>query len=200
MAYDKQKLLQFRETILKNADFEIIEIKNKIANYEKVELENAKNKKLDEIFEFMQNNARAIRLKFKQKLSKESLKLRNEIIIFRSEMVEAFKKACKNALQNFAQTPNYESYLIESIKNSCENLNLEQATLKLKRADLNLKSKILTVASFNSIEADDSIEVGGFKIILKNQNLLIDKTLINLLQNEMKNFNKNCELNLNIDL
>ena len=200
MAYDKQKLLQFRETILKNADFEIIEIKNKIANYEKVELENAKNKKLDEIFEFMQNNARAIRLKFKQKLSKESLKLRNEIIIFRSEMVEAFKKACKNALQNFAQTPNYESYLIESIKNSCENLNLEQATLKLKRADLNLKSKILTVASFNSIEADDSIEVGVFKIILKNQNLLIDKTLINLLQNEMKNFNKNCELNLNIDL
>ena len=200
MAYDKQKLLQFRETILKNADFEIIEIKNKIANYEKVELENAKNKKLNEIFEFMQNNARAIRLKFKQKLSKESLKLRNEIIIFRSEMVEAFKKACKNALQNFAQTPNYESYLIESIKNSCENLNLEQATLKLKRADLNLKSKILTVASFNSIEADDSIEVGGFKIILKNQNLLIDKTLINLLQNEMKNFNKNCELNLNIDL
>lgn len=200
MAYDKQKLLQFRETILKNADFEIIEIKNKIANYEKVELENAKNKKLNEIFEFMQNNARAIRLKFKQKLSKESLKLRNEIIIFRSEMVEAFKKACKNALQNFSQTPNYESYLIESIKNSCENLNLEQATLKLKRADLNLKSKILTVASFNSIEADDSIEVGGFKIILKNQNLLIDKTLINLLQNEMKNFNKNCELNLNIDL
>lgn len=200
MAYDKQKLLQFRETILKNADFEIIEIKNKIANYEKVELENAKNKKLNEIFEFMQNNARAIRLKFKQKLSKESLKLRNEIIIFRSEMVEAFKKACKNALQNFAQTPNYESYLIESIKNSCKNLNLEQATLKLKRADLNLKSKILTVASFNSIEADDSIEVGGFKIILKNQNLLIDKTLINLLQNEMKNFNKNCELNLNIDL
>lgn len=200
MAYDKQKLLQFRETILKNADFEIIEIKNKIANYEKVELENAKNKKLDEIFEFMQNNARAIRLKFKQKLSKESLKLRNEIIIFRSEMVEAFKKACKNALQNFAQTPNYESYLIESIKNSCKNLNLEQATLKLKRADLNLKSKILTVASFNSIEADDSIEVGGFKIILQNQNLLIDKTLINLLQNEMKNFNKNCELNLNIDL
>lgn len=200
MAYDKQKLLQFRETILKNADFEIIEIKNKIANYEKVELENAKNKKLNEIFEFMQNNARAIRLKFKQKLSKESLKLRNEIIIFRSEMVEAFKKACKNALQNFAQTPNYESYLIESIKNSCENLNLEQATLKLKRADLNLKSKILTVASFKSIEADDSIEVGGFKIILKNQNLLIDKTLINLLQNEMKNFNKNCELNLNIDL
>lgn len=200
MAYDKQKLLQFRETILKNADFEIIEIKNKIANYEKFELENAKNKKLDEIFEFMQNNARAIRLKFKQKLSKESLKLRNEIIIFRSEMVEAFKKACKNALQNFAQTPNYESYLIESIKNSCKNLNLEQATLKLKRADLNLKSKILTVASFNSIEADDSIEVGGFKIILQNQNLLIDKTLINLLQNEMKNFNKNCELNLNIDL
>ena len=200
MAYDKQKLLQFRETILKNADFEIIEIKNKIANYEKFELENAKNKKLDEIFEFIQNNARAIRLKFKQKLSKESLKLRNEIIIFRSEMVETFKTACKNALQNFAQTPNYESYLIESIKNSCENLNLEQATLKLKRADLNLKSKILTVASFNSIEADDSIEVGGFKIILKNQNLLIDKTLINLLQNEMKNFNKNCELNLNIDL
>ena len=200
MAYDKQKLLQFRETILKNADFEIIEMKNKIANHEKFELENAKNKKLNEIFEFMQNNARAIRLKFKQKLSKESLKLRNEIIIFRSEIVEAFKKACKNELQNFAQTPNYESYLIESIKNSCKNLNLEQATLKLKRADLNLKSKILTVASFNSIEADDSIEVGGFKIILKNQNLLIDKTLINLLQNEMKNFNKNCELNLNIDL
>ena len=200
MAYDKQKLLQFRETILKNADFEIIEMKNKIANHEKFELENAKNKKLNEIFEFMQNNARAIRLKFKQKLSKESLKLRNEIIIFRSEIVEAFKKACKNELQNFAQTPNYESYLIESIKNSCKNLNLEQATLKLKRADLNLKSKILTVASFNSIEADDSIEVGGFKIILKNQNLLIDKTLINLLQNEMKNFNKNCEFNLNIDL
>lgn len=200
MAYNKQKLLRFKETILKNVDFEIMEIKNKIASHEKTELEAAKNKKLDEIFNFMQSNARAIRLSFKQKLSKESLKLRNEILELRNSLIEKFKKNCEKELQNFAQTPNYETYIIESIKNNCQNLNLAEATLKLKRTDLKIKSKILAIANFSSIEADDLIKIGGFKIILKNQKILIDKTLTNLLENEIRNFNKNCELTLNIEL
>lgn len=197
MAYNKQKLLRFKEAILKEADFKIIELKKNSLNAEKIEIETSKNRKLNEIFIDMQKSIKEIKYDFEKKFSKKVLELKNEILIFRNSLIENFKKTCRKEIEKFTQTSEYENYLIEKIKKSCNNLNLTKAKLKLKRLDLKFKDKISNLLNFETIEADDSIKMGGFKIVLEEQKILIDETLTNSLEKSFKNFNKNYELALN---
>ena len=71
MSYDKQKLLRFQEAILEDADEKIDRMNQNISNYEQRELNNAKQKQLEEIFIYMQNRVRHVKSEFNYKLSKK---------------------------------------------------------------------------------------------------------------------------------
>ncbi|MDE5600662.1 MAG: hypothetical protein K2I60_03495, partial [Oscillospiraceae bacterium] len=88
MAYDEQKLLRFKESVLDDADKKIAQMKSDALKYEQTELENVKNQKYDKIFNYMQNKVRHLKWRYSRKITKKSLELKKETLIFRNDLVD----------------------------------------------------------------------------------------------------------------
>ena len=197
MAYDKQKLFRFKESVLKDIDTQIQNMQNKILVYKNTEIEALKNKKLNEIFNFMQDEIRNLNSHYEKKITKKKLQIKNEILVFRNNLINKIYKNLKNKILSYVQTDNYEKFLEQHLKKIVENLNLKNSVLLLKPYDLKFKEKNSIFTKFNSIKTDEKIKLGGFKIILTDQKILIDKTLDNIFECEFNNFYKNKKIILN---
>ena len=198
MIYDKQKLSRFKESVFKDVNLQIENMQKKILIYKNTEIESIKNKKLSEIFNFMQNEIQKLNFNYKNDRTKKKLEIKNEILKFRNNLIKNFYEKLKQKIITYTKTNDYENYLKKHIKIVCENLNFKVSTLLLSHSDFKFKEQILDFAKFNSVEIDKQNELGGFKIIISDKKILIDKTLKNILENEFKNFYQNHKLILNI--
>ncbi len=196
MAYNKQKLLRFKESILKNIDFKISKIKEKSLNYEKTELEATENQKLNELFNLMQSKVKNLNSQYRKKFNQVELELKTEILFHRNRLINQVYNDCRNELLKFNQTKSYPLLLIKFLKIDCGKFNLDKSTLFIKSDDLKFKPDFLNIAKFKEIEIDTTNNLGGYKIILNGGKILIDRTLSTLFNSAFENFYKNCDLNL----
>ena len=190
MSYDKQKLLRFQEAILEDADEKIARMNQNISNYEQRELNNARQKQLEEIFIYMQNRVRHVKSEFNYKLSKKSLDFKKKILSFRNDLIKQVIKQSEREILDFVNSDKYKDYLLNKIKQVFDEFNFNDAEIRIRREDLKLKKDLLMFKNVSSVLADEQNKLGGFVLIDKQSNIIIDKTISSILSNQRQHFLK----------
>lgn len=190
MSYDKQKLLRFQEAILEDADEKIARMNQNVSKYEQRELNNTKQQKLEEIFTYMQNRVRHLKSKFNYKLTKKSLEFKKEILSFRNELIEKVMKQSENEILNFVHSDEYKNYLLNKVKQVFDEFNFNNAKIKIRREDIKFKEDILNCGNISEVLIDDHNKLGGFIAFDPKSNVMIDKTISTILDNQRQHFLK----------
>lgn len=199
MSYDKQKLLRFQEAILEDADEKIARMNQNVSKYEQRELNNTKQQKLEEIFTYMQNRVRHLKSEFNYKLTKKSLEFKKEILSFRNELIEKVMKQSENEILNFVHSDEYKNYLLNKVKQVFDEFNFSNAKIKIRREDLKFKEDILNCGNISEVLIDDHNKLGGFTAIDPKSNILVDKTIATILDNQRQHLLKTSGLIVNKD-
>lgn len=199
MSYDKQKLLRFQEAILEDADEKIARMNQNVSKYEQRELNNTKQQKLEEIFTYMQNRVRHLKSEFNYKLTKKSLEFKKEILSSRNELIEKVMKQSENEILNFVHSDEYKNYLLNKVKQVFDEFNFNNAKIKIRREDLKFKEDILNCGNVSEILVDDHNKLGGFTAIDPKSNILVDKTIATILDNQRQHLLKTSGLIVNKD-
>ena len=199
MSYDKQKLLRFQEAILEDADEKIARMNQNVSKYKQRELNNTKQQKLEEIFTYMQNRVRHLKSEFNYKLTKKSLEFKKEILSFRNELIEKVMKQSENEILNFVHSDEYKNYLLNKVKQVFDEFNFSNAKIKIRREDLKFKEDILNCGNISEVLIDDHNKLGGFTAIDPKSNILVDKTIATILDNQRQHLLKTSGLIVNKD-
>lgn len=190
MSYDKQKLLRFQEAILEDADEKIARMNQNISNYEQRELNNAKQKQLEEIFIYMQNRVRHVKSEFNYKLSKKSLDFKKKILSLRNDLIDQVIQQSEKEILDFVNSDKYKDYLLNKVKQVFNEFNFNDTEIRVRHEDLKLKKDLLMFKSVSSVLADEQNKLGGFIIIDKQSNIIIDKTISTILNSQRQHFLK----------
>lgn len=190
MSYDKQKLLRFQEAILEDADEKIANMNKNIANYEQRELNNVRQKQLEEIFIYMQGRVRHLKSEFNYKLAKKSLDFKKKILSFRNELIEQVIQKSEQEILSFINSNKYKNYLLNKVKQIFDEFNFNDVEIKVRHEDLKLKKDLLMFDNVSDVLVDNQNKLGGFVIVDKQSNIVIDKTISTILNNQRQHFLK----------
>lgn len=190
MSYDKQKLLRFQEAIIEDADEKIARMNQNVSKYEQRELNNAKQQQLEEIFNYMQNRVRHLKSEFNYKLTKKNLEFKNEILSFRNELIEKVMHQAKNEILNFVNSDEYKDYLLRRVEQVFDDFKFNHAKIKVRHEDLKFKEDLLKFENISEVLVDSHNKLGGFIIFDTESNIMIDKTISAILNNQRQHFLK----------
>lgn len=112
----------------------------------------------------------------------------------RSRMVEALFDEAKQKLLEFHQGKQYARFMSAKLKPYAE--DEEAVILQLGKADEALMKELLSILKHAQGELVSDIELGGFRLLLKQQGRLIDETLDSALEESRKAFLRNSALTI----
>lgn len=190
MSYDKQKLLRFQESILEDADEKIARMNQNISNYEQRELNNVKQKQLEEMYIYMQGRVRHLKSEFNYKLAKKSLDFKKKILSFRNELIEQVIKKSEQEILSFINSDKYKDYLLNKVKQIFCEYNFNKAEIRIRQEDLKFKKDLLMFDDVSDVLADSQNKLGGFVVIDKRSNIVVDKKISTILNNQRQHFLK----------
>lgn len=191
MAYDENKLKQFKNTVLSEAEKEIEKIKKETIDFEKTELEKARQDEYDKIFNVMQERVHDIQWKYKRELTKKSLNVKREILILRNELVEKLFLEAREKLLAFSKSNDYEHFLIELAKKVYNDFKCDDIEILLREDDMKFKDAFKKIFNIDSFSIDKTNKLGGFKVINHKDNILLDCTIEDKLLKQRRLFYEN---------
>lgn len=116
------------------------------------------------------------------------------LMIERSRMVDELFAEAKQRLIEFHQGKDYQSLLSTKLKAYGD--HQEAMVLQLGKEDEALMKDLLKILKNAQGELVSDISIGGFRLILKQQNRLIDETLDSAIKEARKAFLKNSALTI----
>ena len=188
MSYDKQKLLRFQESVLKDVEEKVARMNRNVSKYQQRELENAKQQQLDIIFTYMQDRVQSLKSEYAHKFTQKSLELKKKVLCFRNELVEKIVHECENEILQFVNSEKYMPYLLGGIKNAIDRFSIKNAKITLRKEDLKFRDEFLKISELSGITSDNKNNLGGFKLIDAEHGIMIDQTLETILQEQVKRF------------
>lgn len=194
MAYDKEKMSRFENTILSEAKEKVEKLKKETEEYKQTELERAKQMEYDRIFGVMQSKVRALQWKYRQIVTKASLDARHKTLVVRNELAQKVFEETEKALLDFSSGSSYKEYLLEQIKKASENFDCSGATLYLRSEDMKFEKEIQKLISVSEIQPDKLNLLGGFRIVNEKLGLLLDETFKSKLNDQHEYFYRHCGL------
>lgn len=194
MAYDKEKMSRFENTILSEAKEKVEKLKKETEEYKQTELERAKQMEYDRIFGVMQSKVRALQWKYRQIVTKASLDARHKTLVVRNELAQKVFEEAEKALIDFSSGSSYKEYLLEQIKKASENFDCSGAILYLRSEDMKFEKEIQKLISTAEIQPDKLNLLGGFRIVNEKLGLLLDETFKNKLNDQHEYFYRHCGL------
>ena len=127
-------------------------------------------------------------------LSAEHLHIKRRLSKKQQELQEKLFDEVEEMLQTFLATPQYEDWLEEKIKKALEAAGEDQAEIYLSSGDQTLAEEMEKRTGIRPLISQTSF-IGGIRAVIPDKNILIDYTLLTMLENEKENFNFDGGLN-----
>ncbi len=196
MAYDNEKLQRFEQSVLMEAEKKIQEIQAETEKMKENELENTRQKEYDKMFSVMQEQVHQLQLKYRQEVTKVELDGKRELLEFRNQLTEKIFQEAEEKLQKFTDTKEYQSFLLTSIQTAAESFTGQPMIISIQEKDLPLTEKICELVPTATAQADPANQLGGFKLIQPEKNVLQDETFANDLDKQRQEFYRTCGLTI----
>ena len=130
---------------------------------------------MDKYFDYMQDQVHLIQSDIKRQMAKAELSAKRELLLYRNQISEKVFQNVKKQLSDFAQSSDYKTYLINSIRDCINNQSLQDIKILVRQEDLDLLRENDFTQQF-AVEQDSSIRLGGFILLDKSAGMMIDQS------------------------
>ncbi len=146
--------------------------------------------------EYIEEQSRILELEFGTNTQKRDSILKKEIIDARMRITQDVFGAVEKKLVSFTQTPEYKDFLIKSAKKISDLCGSFPITVFLRGRDMQFSEDIKAVFGNISVEADDSIKIGGIYGVCAAKSVKLDDLLETRLEEQKEWFYENSGLSL----
>ncbi|EEG29120.1 putative ATP synthase, subunit E [[Clostridium] methylpentosum DSM 5476] len=193
MSYDQDKLQRFQKTVLSEAEGKIAQMEQEIQEYEKTELEKARQAEYDKMFAYMQSKVHDIQWKYRQSVTKASLEAKRRLLQYRTGLADKVFAQVEQKLKAFTASDQYEAFLIDKLKKAEKEFPCQNAVIRLCPDDMKHAGAIQAALSVPvTVEPDRRNHLGGFQIVNEQKGLLLDDTFASNLTDQHATFYKIC--------
>ena len=123
---------------------------------------------------------------FEKELSAQTQQARKELLLFRAQLAEGLFADVEQQLRDFAQSPQYKTWLNARLEKYAERAKEKELTLYLHKQDMPLAKELMALLHQTNVQETSDIQIGGFKI--SDGHRLFDETLDAGLALEKENF------------
>ena len=192
MLTQEQKLKAFLTAIDDYAEKERSRILADLDSSNRIAVEKAEKKTLDDAYEIINQRTNAVRMQVSRDIAKREAEAKNELIRKRNDIeAEVFAKAASKLL-DYAKTDEYASQLERIAEKSAKLLGCSDGTVIFMRCeDIALKNNIIKTFGMNcEVREDDSIKRGGLRFENDEACRAIDATFDSALYSQRDEFAK----------
>ncbi len=191
------KLQKFENAILSKIDLKVKEIENEIEKTKELEIEKIEKEQSEKSNYIIENTILEIQEKTKKEISIAQTTSKKDIIKYRKEIIEKIFNKVKILLLDFCKTEDYKNFITNKIKNIITKNKYNEYIVYLSKIDIKYKDFILkNLDSTIKIMEDKSIDIGGFKLEIPKESIMIDESLDTIIENKYNEFNKNFKLSI----
>lgn len=185
----EQKFQEFSGLVLREASEQkqrlLKEVKSKIDQAQ----ENIRQDMIDQAEqELKAETEKAVRKK-NEELSKAAMQARKTLIQTREQLIGKMYDSVLDKLNDFTKSDDYFSFLVNNIKEAKQELNDENVVVYIGSGDKALIEKLEQTTKVK-VEIEDSINIGGCKVISPAKRMLVDATLQKRLDEQFASFDK----------
>lgn len=179
MEYPEERLLNFSNSVLKDADKQKNLYLDKIQKKKSEAIDNAEKEFLSEIYNYITSEMNHIKNETNQKISRKTMENRREILKKRDEIYDETLEIVINKLKDFISGEEYKKIMINAISKDIDKFGKDGTVIYLSEKDEALKGSIVKSLLLKTpkIEIDKNIKLGGFRIVNDEKHIIVDETL-----------------------
>ena len=167
--------MEFENIIFSDVDSKVNATIEEADRYKENALSEHHEQIMDKYFDYMQDQVHLIQSDIKRQMAKAELSAKRELLLYRNQISEKVFQNVKKQLSDFAQSSDYKTYLMNSIRDCTDSNSFPDAKILVRQEDLTF----LKENDFNqhfTIEQDSSIRLGGFILLDKSAGMMIDQS------------------------
>lgn len=131
----------------------------------------------------------------RRELSQKHNELRKGLLLRRDELCNRLFDDARERIEEFTKSDRYADFIIGSVKEAGKCLDLCTATVYLRSCDMNLAPMLKELADV-TVEADDTNDIGGVKILSGDRSVMLNNTFGARLDAERREFRNRCGLTI----
>lgn len=183
----EEKLENFKKSAMKDATMQSNSLIQDSEEKIKKSLDEYEAKAKEDFDSKLKIQTSMIISKNNQDITKDTLKIKQEIEKRRLELVDSLFEDLEMKLIEFKKSAEYKDLLIKQINDVKEYAKDSEITIYIDGTDAGLVSELKEITNI-PVEISDIRIIGGVKGVIKDKNLLLDYSFINKLGEEKANF------------
>lgn len=197
MATIEERFEMIQRSVLEQAGEEAKKLQDQAWEFKESAMKKAETEVLQELYGRIQDEVADIRTSATRNVSQSESKARQDLLMRREEITRAVFEQVKRRLLEFTHTPAYHQLMEEIAKELGARCPMEGTVVMLRRDDYHLAAKIGQYFGKNvRILADETIRVGGIKVMNQSSGLFMDETLDSRLEDQKPWFYSNSGLTI----
>lgn len=185
MASIEERFEMIQRSVLEQAGAEAQKLLDQAREYKETAMKKAESDVLQELYSRIQDEVAEIRTSATRSVSQKESKARQDLLLRREEITRAVFEQVKRRLLEFTHTPAYNDLMNNLAKELGARCPMEGTVVMLRRDDYHLAAKLGEYFGKNvRILADESIRVGGIKVMNQSSGIFLDETLDSRLEDQ----------------
>ena len=185
MATIEERFQMIQQSVMEQASAEAQKLLDQAKEYKDNAMKKAEDEVLQELYGKIQDEVAEIRTSSTQNVSKKETQERQNLLLRREEITQAVFSQVKRRLLDFTKTPAYTDLMVELSKELGARCPMEGTVVMLRRDDYHLASRLGDYFGKNCrILADESIRIGGLKVMNQSSGIFMDETLDSRLEDQ----------------
>lgn len=180
-----------KNQIQAHASVIIDSIKDEITSLRDQEIDLYKASLQKEIDAYTEKELNDLKLLSATQISQSKLKIKRDLLLVRTELVEQLFNEVKNELIKFRNGKEYSSYLKNKCESIAKNQNLSDGKIEAREKDIPLLEAIMQQHNWSVELVSGDIEFGGIRYVNESKGIELDETLDASLKNQEVWFQNN---------
>lgn len=198
MATIEERFELIRQSVMAQAEEDAGKLRKQAKEVRETAMKQAKEQALQELGGREQDETAEIRLAATRSVAQQENAKRRELLLRREELTGKVFSNVRQRLADFVKGPDYAGFLEETAAGLSEQCKDRSGTVVLlRREDIPLGKKLVSRFGADAkVEEDESIKLGGVKVMNQSAGLFLDESLDSRLEDQKSWFYKNSGLTL----
>lgn len=178
MVDESQKLSKFQTAVYAEVDIKTAQIRHEAELYKEQELERNKDRQLDLSYNQIHKKSDEIKKQCKSDVAKFSIEAKHSVLLKRNEITQRIQNNVGAMLTEFAETPEYATYLVKAIQEFSTKYNYSDINIFVCKRDIPLAKQITKAYKLPcTVGETNEITIGGFIASDEKNGKYFDETL-----------------------
>ena len=197
MATIEERFEMIQQSVMAQAEEEAEKLRAQAKDLRDTAMKQAEEEVARELTSREQEEAAEIRVAATRSVSQKENQERRELLLRREEITRSVFQEVKKRLADYVRTPDYTRFLEETAKGLAEKCSGAGTVVMLRRDDLALGDQLKSRFGADAqVAEDESIKIGGVKVVNRASGLFLDETLDSRLEDQKSWFYKSSGLSV----